>query len=78
MADKKEVYKWVKIGGLLSYIPVVLATGVIGGYFAGRFIEIRFMHSKSAAPICAGIGLAASIIEVIRIIRITLKIENKE
>jgi len=77
MADARDTYKWVKIAGLLSYIPVVLVTGPMGGYFAGAFIAKRFIHNPFVMPICVVAGLAASITEVIRIIRITLKIESK-
>jgi len=62
---------------MLSFIPVILASGTIAGYFVGRYIEEKLVTNYFALPICIGIGTIASIIEVVRIIKLTLKIEKK-
>ena len=77
MASKKESYKWIKIAGILSFIPFILVGGALTGYLAGDYIAKRFVSASPAVPICIGIGLVASVIEVIRIVKLALKIDRK-
>jgi len=77
VVSKKESYKWIKIAGILSFIPFILAGGALTGYLAGDYIAKKFSSAAFALPICVGIGLAASIIEVIRIVKLALKIDRK-
>jgi len=76
--DKEELYKKIKIGGMISFIPIILATGPLAGYFIGDYIEKRFDLPSYAAFICIGAGFAASILEVARIIRKVLSIDRKK
>ncbi len=69
---KQELYKWVKVGGLLSIIPIVLVTGPILGYLAGDFLVKRFNLHFFVIYIFAAIGFISSIRETIRIIRLAL------
>lgn len=69
---KKEVYKWIKVGGLLSLIPFVLVAGPLMGYMAFDYITKRFGAPPYLAYILVTIGFAAGVRETIRIIRITL------
>jgi len=69
---KKEVYKWIKVGGLLSLIPFVLVAGPLMGYMAFDYIAKRFGAPPYLAYILVTIGFAAGVRETIRIIRITL------
>lgn len=76
--DKKtKIYKWIRIGGLLSFIPVILVTGPMAGYFLADYLKVRFGFPSYTYPICVTIGFIASAIETIRIIRLALKAENK-
>ena len=75
---KKEVYKWVKIAGLISFIPVMLSAGPLGGYFFGDFLEKKFSLPSYIIYISMGIGAIAGIRETVRIIRIVLNIDKKE
>jgi len=72
-----KVYKWIKIGGLLSFIPVIMAAGPLAGWFFADFLEKRFGFPDFTAVICITIGFIASIRETIRIIRIALKTEKE-
>ena len=74
---KKNLYKWVKIGGILSFIPFVLAAGPIAGYFLGNYLEERFHFSPYASFVCVIIGIIASTAEVVRIIKMALRAEEK-
>jgi len=62
---------------MLTFIPFVLAGGIIAGYVIGDFLEKKFSLGPPATYISVGLAIAASILEVIRIIRLVLKINNK-
>ena len=70
-----KVYKWIKIGGLLSFIPVIMAAGPVGGYFCGDYLQKRFGLPNSTSVVCITIGFIASARETVRIIRLALKTE---
>ena len=75
MADerkRREAYKWIKVGGLLSLIPFVLAAGPLVGYIAFDYLRNRFGVPSYASYILITIGFAASVRETIRIVKITL------
>jgi len=73
---KADLYKYVKIGGMLSFIPFVMVTGPLGGYFLGSYLERRFGVSFYVTAICIILGFAGSARETIRIVRIVLKAEK--
>ena len=77
MAIKKELYKRIKIAGILSFIPFVLAGGVLGGYLMGDYLGKKSFFISFAMPICIGIGILVSILEVVRIIKLAVKIDKK-
>jgi hypothetical protein len=77
VATKSELYKRIKIAGILSVIPFVLAAGAAAGYFMGDYLEKKFLLPHFYMPICIGIGLLTSVMEVARIIRLAVKIDRK-
>lgn len=77
VAAKQDLYKWVKIAGILTFIPLILAGGVTAGYLMGDYIEKKFSNFYFAVPVFVVIGLLGSAIEVARIIRLVLKIEKE-
>ena len=77
MVSREELYKWLKISGMLSFIPIILLTGVFAGYFVGEYLKSKFKLSPSISFICISIGVASSIMESIRIIKQVLKIDKK-
>jgi len=77
VAAKQDLYNGIKIAGLLSFIPLVLAGGAIGGYLAGDYIEKKIWNSSFAVPGFVAIGLLGSVIETVRIIKLALKIDGK-
>ena len=73
---KPAFYKWVKIGGMMSFIPLVLAAGALAGYFIGDYLTRRFNFPAWTSFTLAALGFAGSVRETIRIIRVALKIEK--
>jgi hypothetical protein len=74
--QKEGLYKRIKVAGMVSFIPVVLAAGPIAGYVAGDYLQKKLGLPYYAAIICIGIGFIAGITEVIRIIRLVVKISR--
>ena len=74
---REKVYKWVKIGGILSFIPLVLAAGPIVGYISGYYLEKKFNLPSYISIICVTLGFAGSVIETVKIIKMALRTEGK-
>ena len=74
---KQEIYKWIRLGGLLSFIPFVLAAGPIAGYLAGEYLIKRFGLPPYTSFIFAAVGFAASARETVRIIRLAIKTDKE-
>lgn len=74
---KEELYKTVKIAGMVSYLPFILAACPIAGYFAGEFLQRKFSLPGYTAVIITVISFVAGVLEAIKVIkkvsRITLK-----
>lgn len=71
--QKEEFYKQVKIWGMISFIPLMLAAGPVAGYLAGDYLKNKF-GSDYILFICVFIGFVVAIAEVIRIIKLVTKI----
>jgi hypothetical protein len=74
---KKEAYKRIKVAGLLSFIPIILAAGPLGGYILGDFLEKRFHLPVYTQAICIALGIIGSVRETVRIIKIALRTERE-
>jgi len=72
-----KAYKWIKIGGLLSFIPIAMAVGPLAGYFAADYLEKKFNFPGFTSAIFIIIGFTASTIETVKIIRLALKTEKE-
>ncbi|MCX5695797.1 MAG: AtpZ/AtpI family protein [Candidatus Omnitrophica bacterium] len=77
MADKEELYKRIKIAGLVSYIPIILATSSLAGFFLGDYLQKKFHLSFYFMVICAAAGVVLGIRESVRILRLVLRIDKK-
>ena len=73
--QKDEFYKRLKVWGMVSFIPMVLAAGPFAGYLAGDYLS-RKSGLGFVLYICIAVGFIASIVEVIKIIRLVTKITN--
>ena len=75
--NKKELYRWIKIAGILSFIPFVLLGGALFGYLGGDYLEKKIAVAPLIAfPVCVALGMLVSAIEVIRIIKLAVKISE--
>lgn len=74
---KSAVYKWIKIGGMLSFIPFVLAAGPLAGYFAGSYLEKKFNLPHIISIIFIILGFAGSVRETVRIIKAALRADEE-
>jgi hypothetical protein len=72
---KKEIYNRIKVAGLLSLVPFVLAAGPFAGYMASGYLEKRFGTPAYLTYVFVIVGFAAGVKETIRIIKITLKVK---
>lgn len=73
MPDKQVIYRYIRVGGLLSSIPFVLVSGPLAGYLAAEFLKEKFHLNALAALALIALGFICSFIETIRIIRNLLK-----
>jgi hypothetical protein len=70
---REEIYIKVKIVGLLMFIPLVMGTGPLAGFFAGEYLRRRFGLPVFTTYILAAAGFAAAAIETVKIIRLIFK-----
>ncbi len=73
-----NIYKWLKIGGLLSFLPFVLVAGPLAGFFLGDYLIIRFNFPAYTSYILSALGFFGSARETVRIIKTALKIDRQE
>ena len=76
--ERKELYKRIKIAGMVSYIPLMLAAPALAGFFLGDYLQKRFSLPFSFLILCVCLGIVIGIRESVRIIRLVLKAENKK
>lgn len=66
----------MKVAGFASFIPIVMVSGPLGGYFIGDYLEKAFYPKAHLGLIFSLVGLLASLFEVARLIRAMVKTEN--
>ena len=74
---RQEFYRGVKIIGFASFIPFVLFTGPLVGYFISLYIRKKFNMGWNITLILTLIGLAAGLYETICIIKAMIRAEKK-
>jgi F0F1-type ATP synthase assembly protein I len=75
---KTEFYRLTKIWGLISFVPVVLAAGPLAGYFLGDYLEKEIGFAPYLSLVCLGLGFVTSIREIIKILKLVDKTDNKK
>lgn len=76
MGNKEELYKRIKIAGLISYIPFILVAMPLAGYFTADFLKEKFGWNNYLVLILTGFGMLAGIRETFIIIKLAIKIEK--
>ena len=74
---KADFYRWIKIGGLLSFLPFVLVAGPVAGYILGNYLEKKYGTPVYLLIVLITIGFAASLKEAIRIVKLALRSQEK-
>ena len=77
-SKKKRIYKWIKIGGLLSFLPFVMAAGPIGGFMLADLLQKKFGLPPVTMAICVILGFAGSAVETVKVIKAALNAEAKD
>ena len=73
----RKIYKQIKIVGLISFIPLMLLVWPLAGYFAGDFVVKEFKWPSWVILLSIVSGFLASLVEIIRIVKLCLKIEKE-
>ena len=74
----KEFYRRIKIAGMISYIPIMLAAPALAGFFLGDYLQKRFNLPFYVLIFFIASGMIIGIWEAVRIIRLVLKVEDKK
>ena len=73
--SKKEVYTLIKLAGILTYVPLVMATGPLVGFIVGDVLVKKLHWASHTVLVLVAFGFLGSIIEVIRIVRLCKKMD---
>jgi hypothetical protein len=76
MEQKKEIYRLIRIAGILSYIPLILVTGPFVGYMIGEYLEKKMGFSSYLPLVLAALGFISSVIEMVRILKQVLGVKR--
>jgi len=65
----KEMYKTIKLVGMVSYIPLILAACPLAGFFAGDYLQKKFSLPGYAVIIFVLVSFIAGILETVKTIK---------
>ena len=74
---KADIYRWIKIGGLLSFLPFVLVAGPIAGFYLGNYLEKRFSLPPYVSIAIIAAVFIGSFSETVKIVKIALRTQEK-
>ncbi len=66
---KEELYKTIKVAGMVSYLPFILAACPVAGYFAGDYLQRKFSLPGYTVIILIVISFIAGVLEAVKVIR---------
>jgi len=69
----KNNYRWIKIGGMALFVPIVLVSGPLMGYYVGEFFIVKYNWSYDVQIFLVLAGVIFGINETISIIRKMIK-----
>ncbi len=75
--NRDNLYKHLKIAGMLSFIPFILLTGPLAGYYVGQYLEKKLNFVPYTTSVTVAIGLIASVSETVRIIKLVYDANKK-
>jgi F0F1-type ATP synthase assembly protein I len=59
----------MRVAGALGGVPLILATGPLVGYFAGRWLDGRLGTAPWLQFVFLGLGFAAAVRAIVRLVR---------
>ena len=68
-SDRKAYFKSLRHMGMLTWIPVVMVSAPLAGFFTGRWLVQHFKWNEIVTPVSAGLGLLAAVRESYRVIK---------
>ena len=71
--DKQDLYKRIKIAGLVTFIPFVLLGAPLTGYIIGDLLIKKLGLPGYTIIILVALGLLAGIRETVRIIKLCIQ-----
>jgi len=74
----QKIYQQVMVWAIVAFIPVVLAAGLVAGIIVGDFLEHRFNLPRFVFVICVVVGVASSIQEVVKLIKLAIRTEKQK
>jgi len=78
MSLNKEIYKRIKIAGLIIFIPIMMAAGPVAGFFLGNYLHKRFGIGHYVIFLAITIGFLSGFFETIKIIKLATKTEKEK
>lgn len=75
---KVRIYRWIKIGGLLSFLPFVMVAGPIAGFFIGDYLQKRFSLPGIVSAAFITAGFIGSFMESVMIVKFAIKQQEKD
>jgi uncharacterized membrane protein YoaK (UPF0700 family) len=74
---KEDLYKTIKVVGMVTYLPFILAAFPIAGYFSGEFLRRKFSLPGYTVVIFIALSFIAGVLEAIKVIRKVSRIALK-
>lgn len=75
--DKETAYRWIRVSGLLTLIPIALCVGPLAGYAAGEWLRDAFSLPGWVPAACAACGFLGGVRETVRVIGAALRSVEK-
>ncbi len=72
----KDIYRLIKIAGMVSFIPFIMLSGPLGGYILGSYLSKKFNLPGYITVVIIGAGFLVSLIETIRVIKLVFKLRG--
>jgi len=72
----KKIYQQIMVVSIIAFIPITLAAGLAAGYIVGSFLKEQFRLPEFVFVVCLVVGVAGSIIEVVKLIRLAIRTEK--
>ncbi len=66
---RNERYRYIRLAAALGTVPFMLGVGPLVGYFIGRWLDRRLHTDPWMQFVFLGLGLAATVRYIVRVVR---------